>query len=142
MKLNIELLQEALFWWCRSYLDLDTGEILPVSSVSGNTAERRNLLALPLFCQAPVYQAYLDKLSSERKLEGAESLLGYPRFELHSDNPSAIEQEYIDRAFHYLESLDLGECSTGLEKFEEFKHQYTRSFSEKWCENEGYKWTE
>ena len=49
MKLNIELLQEALFWWCRSYLDLDTGEILPVSSVSGDTAERRNLLALPLF---------------------------------------------------------------------------------------------
>lgn len=156
MKVDIKQIQDALFWWCEQYYDLEAGHCYAVADIE----EEENwwelkLIQIPLFSIAPICQGYFEFLMSERNLKDRYDLSVYPKFELGEKNgDNKIAEEYIDKArtfFDEVQTEDVWNFENGISNpgwfpgfpiYAEYQEHIARQFAKEWCTKHGYEWYE
>lgn len=156
MKVDINQIQGALFWWCEQFYDLEAGHCYAVADIEEEENWRDlKLIRIPLFSTAPICQRYFEFLMSERGLEDKYDLSAYPKFklgELRGENKLA--EAYIDKARHFfdaVQTVDVWRAEnrisnpgwySGFPAYLEYEAHVARRFAKDWCKKEGYEWYE
>ena len=150
MKIDAIKLGHVLFFPYPHYLDLYTGNIYSQSVMKQETSDENQYLLLPVYTRTPIYQQYLDELFKIYGFKGYDPFGKYSRFEhrliqMHSDM-IALEYEYIDKAYHFLDGFRLEgreynrAFPSELEYYQEFEESYTTEFAINWCQENGFEW--
>lgn len=153
MKIDINELWTALFFWTPQKIDLDTGAMYSTEFCSEEGNKIKNVKYLPIFSRAPVFQRYIVMLRDRLGITDDQGLLEQPELEFvpHWSSFKGIDV-YYEQLYTFVSSVSEmleNDRHSATPKYDptfplmyEYLKQFCTEFAKDWCAKEGLEWFE
>lgn len=153
MKININELWAALFFWTPQKIDMYTGRIYSARSCTEESKRVTNAKYLPIFSRMPIYQQYIRMLRDRLGIVDDQGLLEYPElgFVPIWDSLKGTD-EYFKKMYVFVDPVSemleddrrsaTPKYDTSFPLIHEYVRQFGTQFAKEWCDKEGIEWYE